>query len=226
MSSAILDLAHVAKTFVTRAEELHILTDVNLSVAAGETVVITGESGSGKSTLLNLIGGLDTPSGGSIEAAGYRVDSLPESELTRYRSNVVGLVFQFHFLLKDFTALENVMMPAFMTGATRDEAGERARRLLADVGLADRTEHFPTQLSGGERQRVAVARALVNEPEIILADEPTGNLDEGNSRTVENILFDLVREYGKTLLLVTHDVSLAERGEHHLHLVHGRVSTA
>ncbi|MFO7780508.1 MAG: ABC transporter ATP-binding protein [Spirochaetia bacterium] len=226
MSTTILDLAHVAKTFVTGAEELHILTDVNLAVAAGETVVITGESGSGKSTLLNLIGGLDTPSSGTIEAAGYRVDSLPESQLTRYRSSVVGLVFQFHFLLKDFTALENVMMPAFMSGVTRDEATERARRLLTDVGLADRTDHFPTQLSGGERQRVAVARALVNDPDIILADEPTGNLDEGNSRTVENILFDLVREYGKTLLLVTHDVSLAERGEHHLHLVHGRVSTA
>jgi len=226
MSTAILDLAHVAKTFVTGAEELHILTDVNLAVAAGETVVITGESGSGKSTLLNLIGGLDTPSSGTIEAAGFRVDSLPESQLTRYRSSVVGLVFQFHFLLKDFTALENVMMPAFMSGVTRDEATERARRILTAVGLADRTDHFPTQLSGGERQRVAVARALVNDPDIILADEPTGNLDEGNSRTVENILFDLVREYGKTLLLVTHDVSLAERGEHHLHLVHGRVSTA
>jgi lipoprotein-releasing system ATP-binding protein len=138
----------------------------------------------------------------------------------------VGLVFQFHFLLKDFTALENVMMPAFMSGSSREEANARAAQLLADVGLSDRTDHFPGQLSGGERQRVAVARALINDPEIILADEPTGNLDEGNSRTVENILFELVREYGKTLLLVTHDESLAGRGEHHLHLVHGRVSAA
>lgn len=226
MSDTILDLAHVAKTFITGAEELHILTDVNLSVGAGENVVITGESGSGKSTLLNLIGGLDTPTAGTIEAAGYRVDALPEGQLTRYRSRVVGLVFQFHFLLKDFTALENVMMPAFMGGTSREEATERARRLLGDVGLADRTDHFPTQLSGGERQRVAVARALINDPAILLADEPTGNLDEGNSRTVENILFQLVREYGKTLLLVTHDRSLAERGAHHLHLVHGRVSEA
>jgi lipoprotein-releasing system ATP-binding protein len=226
MSDTILELCHVAKTFLTGAEELHILTDVNLSVAPGQTVVITGESGSGKSTLLNLIGGLDTPSGGTIEAAGYRVDALPESGLTRYRSRVVGLVFQFHFLLKDFTALENVMMPAFMSGSSREEANARAAQLLADVGLSDRTDHFPGQLSGGERQRVAVARALINDPEIILADEPTGNLDEGNSRTVENILFELVREYGKTLLLVTHDESLAGRGEHHLHLVHGRVSAA
>jgi lipoprotein-releasing system ATP-binding protein len=136
------------------------------------------------------------------------------------------LVFQFHFLLKDFTAVENVMMPAFMTGLTREEATRRAEQLLDDVGLSGRTGHFPTQLSGGERQRVAVARALINNPDIILADEPTGNLDEGNSRTVENILFDLVHEYGKTLVLVTHDEGLAERGEHHMHLVHGRVSEA
>jgi lipoprotein-releasing system ATP-binding protein len=224
MSEPILQLSHVAKTFVTGAEELHILTDVNLQVEAGNTVVITGESGSGKSTLLNLIGGLDSPTRGRIEAGGYRVDALPEAQLTRYRSSVVGLVFQFHFLLKDFTAVENVMMPAFMTGLGREEASRRAARLLEDVGLADRTGHFPTQLSGGERQRVAVARALVNDPDIILADEPTGNLDEGNSRTVENMLFELVREYGKTLLLVTHDEGLAERGEYHLHLVHGRVS--
>jgi lipoprotein-releasing system ATP-binding protein len=226
MTETILKLSHVAKTFVTGAEELHILTDVNLNVDAGQTVVITGESGSGKSTLLNLIGGLDTPTAGSIEAGGYRVDSLPEGRLTRYRSSVVGLVFQFHFLLKDFTAVENVMMPAFMTGLTREEATRRAEQLLDDVGLSGRTGHFPTQLSGGERQRVAVARALINNPDIILADEPTGNLDEGNSRTVENILFDLVHEYGKTLVLVTHDEGLAERGEHHMHLVHGRVSEA
>lgn len=226
MRDPILRLSHVAKTFQSGVEELHILSDVNLTVAAGNTVVITGESGSGKSTLLNLIGGLDTPTGGTIEAGGYRVEALAESQLTRYRNAVVGLVFQFHFLLKDFTAVENVMMPAFMGGESRGEATRRAMQLLSDVGLSERTEHFPMQLSGGERQRVAVARALINDPDIILADEPTGNLDERNSRTVESILFDLVHRYGKTLLLVTHDESLSERGEHRLHLVHGRVSAA
>ncbi len=217
----IIAMEHVAKRFTSGHEEVAVLHDVNLSVRPGEVVTISGESGSGKSTLLNILGGLDLPSSGTVRAAGYRVDELSEHQLTRYRSSVLGLVFQFHYLLRDFSAEENVMLPAFMAGTPRKRAVERAQTLLHSVGLADRRGHFPTQLSGGERQRVAVARALVNDPQLILADEPTGNLDESHSHEVETILFDLVRDVGTTLILVTHDPRLAARGDSRYRLEHG-----
>ncbi|TVQ99654.1 MAG: ABC transporter ATP-binding protein [Spirochaetaceae bacterium] len=217
----IIRVDHVSKVFLTGSEQLRILADVQLSVSSGTVVVITGESGSGKSTLLNIVGGLEAATGGTVLVAGYRVHSLDETELSTYRANSIGLVFQFHYLLKDFTALENVMLPAFMAGRARGEAMERARELLDAVGLAQRVEHYPSRLSGGERQRVALARALVNDPEVVLADEPTGNLDERNSAIVEEILFDLVRTRGKTLLLVTHDSALGARADRQLVLEHG-----
>ncbi len=204
-------ISRLAKSFPNGNERLSVFSEVDLSVSAGRQVAIVGESGSGKSTLLSLIAGLDTPDHGSIAVGDDRVDQLQGDALSKYRGIVVGLVFQFHYLLRDFDARENVMLPALMQGRDRHETRRRATDLLAKVGLADRTEHLPAQLSGGERQRVAVARALINDPRLILADEPTGNLDDENSRTVEDTLFHLVAEYGKTLLLVTHNLDLADR---------------
>jgi len=224
MRMQVLELQGVAKTFLTGAEELEILTDVELTLGEGETAVITGESGCGKSTLLNIVGGLESATRGRVTCGEYEVTALGEAALTRYRSRTVGLVFQFHYLLKDFTAEENVMLPLFMSGVDREQALAQARELLASVGLADRASHFPHQLSGGERQRVAVARSLVNDPAVILADEPTGNLDERNSRVVAEMLFNLVRERGKSLVLVTHDKSLSAAGDARYLLAHGRLN--
>lgn len=220
---ALLRLSSVSKEFITGNERLHVLDSLSLEIEEGTVVIVTGESGSGKSTMLNLIAGLDVPTGGEIHVDGFQVQTLREDEMTVYRSSVVGLVFQFHYLLRDFTTLENVMLPAFMAGTTRNTATTRAEQLLRQVGLSERIHHFPTQLSGGERQRAAVARALINDPKIILADEPTGNLDAGNSRIVRDMLFSLVKNLGKTLVLVTHDLSLAEAGDRHMHLREGRL---
>jgi lipoprotein-releasing system ATP-binding protein len=220
---ALLRLSSVSKEFITGNERLHVLDSLSLEIEEGTVVIVTGESGSGKSTMLNLIAGLDVPTGGEIHVDGFQVQTLREDEMTVYRSSVVGLVFQFHYLLRDFTTLENVMLPAFMAGTTRNTATARAEELLRQVGLSERIHHFPTQLSGGERQRAAVARALINDPKIILADEPTGNLDAGNSRIVRDMLFSLVKNLGKTLVLVTHDLSLAEAGDRHMHLREGRL---
>jgi len=222
-SGPILVVDGVGKTYVTGDEDLTVLTNVSLRLAPGEILAITGESGSGKSTLLNLIAGLDAPTHGTIVSAGYEVNRLSEEELTHYRARSIGLIFQFHYLLKDFTALENVMMPAYMAGTARAEALDRAADLLRQVNLSERSTHYPLQLSGGERQRVAVARSLVNNPQLILADEPTGNLDERNSRNVEELLLSLVRTHGKSLLLVTHDRGLAARAGNQLHLDKGEL---
>lgn len=209
----------LSKSFRNGEEALPIIRSLDLSLEAGTIAMITGESGAGKSTLLNILGGLDSADSGVIEVGDYRIDRLEEWELTEYRRNHIGIVFQFHYLLKDFTALENVMLPALMNGRGRKEAAERASFLLEEVGMTPRLSHYPAQLSGGERQRVALARSLTNDPVLLLADEPTGNLDERNSRIVEDIFLDLVRELGKTLLVVTHDTDLAARGgvRYHLH---------
>ncbi len=209
------------KVFQTGSEVLTVFQGVEFSLAAGTTLVVSGESGSGKSTLLNLIGGLDTASAGSILFQGWNIIQASEEELTAYRSKEIGFIFQFHYLLKDFTALENVLLPALIIGTARSAALPRAKRLLDQVGLEGRMKHFPAQLSGGERQRVAVARALMNDPHLILADEPTGNLDERNSEEVKDLLFGLVKDYGKTMILVTHDYGLAAAGDRKFHLEHG-----
>jgi lipoprotein-releasing system ATP-binding protein len=213
---ASVEVAALARRFPNGRQLLTVLDNVSFTLEEGGRLAVTGESGSGKSTLLSLIGGLDVPDGGSIVVDGSHVESLDDTALTAYRSSVVGLVFQFHYLLQDFSALENVMLPALMVtpgtnAAVRRRIEERAAGLLADVGLADRRDHAPAQLSGGERQRVALARALINEPRLILADEPTGNLDERNSRLVEETLFALVEEHGRSLILVTHNRDLAGR---------------
>ena len=215
-AEALVAIASLAKVYETPAERLSVLRDVNLAVAEATIVAITGESGCGKSTLLNLVGGLDYPTSGRVVVSGIEVSALPEIELSRYRNTGVGFIFQFHFLLRDFTALENVMMPALVGRRPARQVRERARRLLSDVRLDQRADAYPLELSGGERQRVAVARALVNDPPLILADEPTGNLDEKNARIVEELLFELVRKYSRTMMLVTHDTGLAGRADRSL----------
>jgi lipoprotein-releasing system ATP-binding protein len=220
----LLSLSGLGKTYETAAERLEVLRDVSLTVARGTTVVVTGESGCGKSTLLNLVGGLDFPSSGRITVQGMEIGDMGEEELSRYRNSHVGFIFQFHFLLRDFTALENVVIPGMVGGARMQSLRARGEKLLAEVGLTRRKDAYPHELSGGERQRVAVARALMNEPLLILADEPTGNLDEGNAEIVRDLLFGLVRTQGRTMVLVTHDTGLAARADIHCVLSAGRLA--
>ena len=223
MSSIIIDKLY--KSYKNGNEELSILSDLSISIEANSKIILTGNSGSGKSTLLNLISGMDKLSSGTIIVDNNYIHQLDENSLAEFRSKSIGLIFQFHYLLKDFTALENVMMPAYMTGISKNKAMEKARELINEVGLESRMHHFPSQLSGGERQRIAVVRSLINDPGIILADEPTGNLDENNSKIIEDLLFELVKNHGKTLLMVTHDTELASRADVHLKLENGRLAS-
>ena len=221
--SNILTIKNLEKVYVTDSEKLTVLKGLNLNVEEGAKIAVVGESGSGKSTLLNIIGGIDNASSGTVKAGDWEVTSLSEAKMSEYRSHFLGLIFQFHYLLKDFTALENVYMPALIAGAAKKEAVERAEALLADVGVLERKNHLPSQLSGGERQRVAVARALVNDPSLILADEPTGNLDPANAMKIGDLLFSMADKYKKTLILVTHDMKLAEKGDCQYRIVEGRL---
>lgn len=210
--SSIVSIKNLEKTYITDSEQLNILHNLNLEVEEGSKIVIVGESGSGKSTLLNILGGIDSVTSGTVMAGKWNVGKLKEDELAEYRSSFLGLIFQFHYLLKDFTALENVYMPAYIAGVPKKEAINRAEQLLNDVGVYERRNHLPSQLSGGERQRVATARALINDPTLILADEPTGNLDPANASMIGDLLFSMVEKYKKTLFMVTHDLSLASKG--------------
>lgn len=221
--SNILEIENLEKKYISESETLTVLKDLNLTVESGKKVVIVGESGSGKSTLLNIIGGIDKASSGIIRAGKWTLTDLSEAQLSEYRSKYLGLVFQFHYLLKDFTALENVAMPALIAGMPKKEAYERAGQLLQDVGVYDRKDHLQSQLSGGERQRVAVARALINNPELVLADEPTGNLDPANAEKIGQLLFSIVDKYAKTLILVTHDMNLASKGDFQYRIVEGKL---
>ena len=226
MNDSTVVLDGVSKSFRSGSDRLQVLKNVNLRVESGESVAVVGSSGCGKSTLLNLIGGLDTTDEGTLEACGYPVSVLSERGLTEFRSRGVGFVFQFHYLLKDFTALENVMLPMVMAGRRRSDAMNAARDGLERVRILDRSDHYPSQLSGGERQRAALARALVNDPGLILADEPTGNLDEAHKTMVADLLFSLTADAGKTLILVTHAVDLAERADRVLQLSEGTLVPA
>ena len=209
----IITIENLEKTYVSKGETLTILKDLNLVVPEGKKAIIVGESGSGKSTLLNIIAGIDSATNGKVVAGDWNISELKEKDLTDYRASFLGLVFQFHHLLKDFTALENVFLPAYMKGLSKKEAIEKAKILLEDVGLSERMNHLPNELSGGERQRVAVARSLINDPKLILADEPTGNLDPANAVMISDLLFSMVEKHKKTLLLVTHDLKIAKKGD-------------
>lgn len=213
MSDSILILSNLVKSFESSNEKLLILDNLNFEISKSEKIVITGESGAGKSTLLNIIAGLDSFNSGEIYAKDYEVHKLNEEDLSNYRMHYLGLIFQFHYLLKDFTALENVMLSALIAGEKKNEAKIRAMELLEDVKLSNRLNHYPSQLSGGERQRVAVARALINSPNLILADEPTGNLDKNNAQLVKELLFSVVDKHKKSLILVTHDTDIAKSAD-------------
>jgi lipoprotein-releasing system ATP-binding protein len=202
---------------------IEVLSGIDLTVSRGEFVAIVGASGSGKSTLLHLLGALDTPSGGTVRLAGQTYESESPEGLSQIRNRKLGFVFQFHHLLREFTALENVMMPLLIAGEDDGQARSRAEELLAAVGLAGRMSHRPSQLSGGEQQRTAVARALAADPLLVLADEPSGNLDSGNSERLHQLFAHLSREFETALVVVTHNRQLAARADRVLSLEDGRL---
>jgi lipoprotein-releasing system ATP-binding protein len=209
-SPAILEANGLRKRFVTSEGELEILRGIDLNVAEGEMISIVGSSGAGKSTLLYLLGGLDSPSEGCVAYGDDDLADMDENRLARFRNENIGFVYQFHYLLSEFSALENVMMPLLISGYNRKQAEQRAYNILSKVNLKDRVNHRPGKLSGGEQQRVAVARALVNSPRIVFADEPSGNLDENTSSELHQLLKDINRDTRTTFLIATHNRALAE----------------
>lgn len=206
-----LKLNHVVKNYGDAGHPVEVLKDVSLGIAAGDAVTITGPSGCGKSTLLHLMGTLDTPTSGELEISGQDPQTFTEPQLAKFRNTVIGFVFQEHHLLPQYSVLENVLLPTFAFKNGRGDARERAQALLGRVGLERRMQHRPAELSGGERQRVAIARALINQPSIVLCDEPTGNLDGKTAESVADLFFQLHQEEQITLIVVTHNMQLAKR---------------
>lgn len=216
-----ISLRNIHKSF----DRLEVIRGVDLDVHQGEVMAIVGPSGAGKTTLLQIMGTLDRADSGTVIYGDQEVTALSSRKLARFRNSSIGFVFQFHQLLPEFSMLENVAMPALIGGTPRAEAFERARQLIAYLGLSDRAAHRPSQLSGGERQRAAVARALVNRPQVVLADEPSGSLDSHNRRELHRLFFDLRRDMGQTFVIVTHDESLAAECDRTVHMADGLITS-
>lgn len=212
------------RDIVKSYDKLRVFDGVSLDIGRGEIVAVTGPSGAGKTTLLQIVGSLERADSGSVSYEGTRLETLGEKALARFRNVNIGFIFQFHQLLPEFTLLENVEMPALIGGRSRAEARRRAMELIEYLGLGDRTTHKPSQLSGGERQRAAVARALVNNPRVVLADEPTGSLDSRNRAELHRLFFDLRRDMGHTFVIVTHDENLAADADRIIRLTDGHIA--
>ncbi len=220
----ILTAKNITKVYRSGPETLEVLKGISLTIQRGEILIIMGPSGVGKSTLLNILGTLDRPSSGSVQIDGRDINGMGEEELARFRNRHIGFIFQFHYLLPEFTALENVLMPRMIRGRDWKKDIPRARTLLEEVGLGERLNHRPSELSGGEQQRVAVARALMNQPEIILADEPTGDLDRKNSEMLYELMLALQRKYRQTFVIVTHNEMFTREAHRVIHLWDGQIA--
>lgn len=218
-----IEIKDVYKSYKTGPQKVEVLRGINLSITENEVAIIIGPSGVGKSTLLHIIGALDLPTSGEIKIAGQDINTLKNNKLALFRNQSIGFIFQFHHLLPEFTALENVLIPAMMHKRLTAEKEEYARFLLKEVGLDHRMEHRPNELSGGEQQRVAVARALINKPKVLLADEPTGNLDKRNSALLFDMLLGLNQKLKQTLVVVTHEETMAQNAQRVIELDDGRV---
>ena len=223
-NSTILQCQNLAKHYADGDLETHVLSDINLTVNKGDRLAIVGSSGSGKSTLLHLLGGLDSPTAGQITVQGQDINALSVNALSSLRNQSLGFVYQFHHLLPEFTAVENVAMPLLIAGDEPKQAREQAEKLLTKVGLSHRLAHKPSELSGGERQRAALARALITKPACLLADEPTGNLDHHTAESIFDLIMELNESMGTALVIVTHDVNLAARMDRTLTLIDGQLS--
>jgi lipoprotein-releasing system ATP-binding protein len=222
--SSILAGRELRKTFVTgKNNQLNVLKDINVEVSRGELVMLVGPSGSGKSTLLSILGGLSRPTGGKVILNNEDIYALSDDKLADLRNRRMGFVFQFHHLLPEFTALENVMMPCLMAGMKKSDASEKAKKILITIGLGGRLIHRPNELSGGEQQRVAIARALINDPDIVFADEPTGNLDRQNAEIIHKIILDFNKSFKQTFVIVTHNEQLTSLGNRVLSIDDGRL---
>jgi lipoprotein-releasing system ATP-binding protein len=223
MSNALLECRNLAKRFEKDGQTVDVLRGVDLAIAAGDTLAIKGSSGAGKSTLLHVLGTLEPVSSGKIFFAGQDLSAFNSEKLAQFRNKELGFIFQFHYLLQEFTALENVLMPALISGDQSPALRKRAQTLLAEVGLSHRLLHRPAELSGGEQQRVALARAMIMQPRLILADEPTGNLDRANAKMVQDLLHKLNRDHGVTVILVTHDQELAHSFSRQITMSDGQI---
>jgi putative ABC transport system ATP-binding protein len=217
----VVEIRNLAKSYRRGDQVVQVLRDITMDIPAGDFVALMGPSGSGKSTLLNLIAGIDTPDSGELRVGGTEIGSLDEADLAAWRASHVGFIFQFYNLMPVLTALENVELPLLLTRLSRSERREHAQTALGMVGLSDRLEHYPSELSGGQQQRVAIARAIITDPAVLVADEPTGDLDRASAEDVLNLMDRLNDELGKTIIMVTHDPASAQRAHHVKHLEKG-----